>query len=217
MSAREITVCELQESRRETRAGQWIDVRSPSEFATGHLPGAVNIPLAQIEGRQLDLRPDLPIVLVCQAGTRARIAAGLLESRRSDVSVLSGGTNGWVKAGLPLVASSKSRWSLERQVRLAAGLLVVAGSLLAIVANVRWAYVSAFIGLGLIFAGVTNLCGMAALLAWMPWNRPRASGGARARLEGPKDATADRENGGILASWTLNRWPTSTKTRSTAK
>ena len=128
-----------------------------------------------------------------------------------------GGTNGWVKSGLPLVASTKSRWSLERQVRLAAGLLVLAGSVLAIVANARWAYVPAFIGLGLIFAGVTDLCGMAALLGRLPWNRPRASGCAPARVEPPKDATAGRENGEILPSWTLNRWPTSTKTRSTAR
>ncbi|HME12879.1 MAG TPA: rhodanese-like domain-containing protein [Candidatus Acidoferrum sp.] len=147
-----------------------MDVRSPAEYAAGHLPGAVNIPMEQIEARLDDLRAGLPIILVCQAGTRARTVARLLEPARPDVAVLSGGTNAWVKAGLPLVVNAKTRWSLERQVRLAAGLLAFTGAALAATVDVRWLYLSGFIGLGLTFAGLTDVCPMGMLLGKMPWN-----------------------------------------------
>ena len=91
-----------------------VDVRSASEFGTGHIPGAINIPLEQIEARMEDLGQNLPVVLICKRGTRARMTAGLLEPCRQDVTVLEGGTDAWVKAGLPIVASVRTRWSLER-------------------------------------------------------------------------------------------------------
>jgi rhodanese-related sulfurtransferase len=152
---------------------QWIDVRSATEYATGHIPGAVNIPLDQIEARLEDLLPQVPIVLVCQAGKRARMVAGLLEPCRKDVEVLEGGTAAWRAAGLPLVVNTKSRWSLERQVRLIAGVLILTALLLAETANPYWLGLAGFVGLGLTFAGATDLCLMAALLVHLPWNRPR--------------------------------------------
>ena len=152
---------------------QWIDVRSPGEFAAGHIPGAVNIPMEQIEARLDDLVPELPIVLVCQAGKRARMVAGLLEPCRSDVTVLEGGTAAWAAAGQPLVASVKSRFSLERQVRLIAGLLVLTGVILALASNHNWIFLCAFIGAGLTFAGATDICLMEGLLIRMPWNKAR--------------------------------------------
>ncbi|MGO9442546.1 MAG: rhodanese-like domain-containing protein [Terriglobales bacterium] len=152
---------------------QWVDVRSASEYAAGHVPGAINIPMEQIEARLDDLRPDRPIVLICQSGKRARLTAALLETRRTDVTVLDGGTSAWVSAGSPVVVSSATRWALERQVRLVAGLLVVIGAVLALTVNPRWLYLSGFVGLGLVFAGLTNICAMASLLCKMPWNRSR--------------------------------------------
>ena len=149
---------------------QLIDVRSASEFASGHIPGAVNIPMDQIEARLDDLRPAGPIVLICQAGKRARMTAGLLEPCQRQISVLEGGTSAWISAGLPVVTSVKTRWSLERQVRLGAGLLVLAGSLLAFTVHVNWLFPSAFVGLGLSFAGLTDICPMAEILGRMPWN-----------------------------------------------
>jgi rhodanese-related sulfurtransferase len=148
-----------------------VDVRSASEFASGHIPGAVNIPMDQIESRLDDLDRNLPIVLVCQTGTRARMTAGLLEPCQRQIAVLDGGTKAWVQAGLPVVASVKTRWSLERQVRLGAGLLVLTGVILALTANPRWIFLSGFIGLGLTFAGLTDLCPMAIMLEKMRWNR----------------------------------------------
>ena len=158
---------------------QWIDVRSPGEYAAGHIPGAVNIPMEQIEARMDDLLPGVPVVLVCQAGKRARMVAGLIEPCRRDVSVLEGGTAAWAAAGLPLVANVKSRFSLERQVRLIAGLLVLLGVLLSLALNRNWILLAAFVGAGLTFAGLTDICLMAGLLIRMPWNRSRSSPAVR--------------------------------------
>ena len=149
---------------------QLIDVRSGSEFASGHIPGAVNIPMVQIEARLDDLRPRDPIILVCQTGKRARMTADLLEPCQRQISVLEGGTSAWIQAGLPVVTSVKTRWSLERQVRLGAGLLVLAGAALAFTVDANWLFLSAFVGLGLTFAGLTDICPMAEILAKMPWN-----------------------------------------------
>jgi rhodanese-related sulfurtransferase len=158
---------------------QWVDVRSATEFASGHIPGTVNIPMEQIEARLEDLRPEIPIVLVCQAGKRARMVAGLLEPCRKDVKVLEGGTAAWKAAGLPLVVSTNTRWSLERQVRLVAGLLILTALLLAETVHRYWLGLAGFVGLGLTFAGLTDLCLMAALLVRLPWNRTRRPDGSQ--------------------------------------
>jgi rhodanese-related sulfurtransferase len=151
--------------------GQLVDVRTPSEFSTGHIAGAVNIPLDQIESRVDDLDPNSPLVLVCKAGTRACIAADLLAPCRPNTSVLEGGMDAWLHAGRPVVVTSRTRWSLERQVRLIAGLLVLAGAVAALTLHPRWIFLSAFVGLGLTFAGLTDICAMGALLSRMPWNQ----------------------------------------------
>lgn len=153
---------------------QLIDVRSPSEYATGHIPGAVNMPMDQVQSRLPDLEGEDAIVLVCQSGQRARMVAGLLEPCGKELRILDGGTSAWIKAGLPVVATSVTRWSLERQVRFAAGLFALAGVVLALTVSLRWIYLSGFIGLGLTFSGISGLCPMGSLLGLMPWNR-RAS------------------------------------------
>jgi rhodanese-related sulfurtransferase len=156
-----------------------IDVRSTAEFAVGHIPGAINVPMEQVESRSADIGNG-PLVLVCEAGTRAMVVAGWLEHRQ-PVSVLAGGTAAWRKAGLPLVTCAPCRWTLERQVRFAAGLIVLAATLLAVAVNPRWVYLAMFVGAGLTFAGLTNICGMAVLLARMPWNRSTSSKTVRHR------------------------------------
>lgn len=154
---------------------QFIDVRSASEFAAGHIPAAINIPMDEIESRIADLPTNAHIVLVCQAGTRAALTRDLLASYIPDLHVLAGGTDAWQTAGFPLVASTRTRWALERQVRFAAGLLVLTGVLLGFLVNPYWFGLSGFVGAGLVFAGTTNFCAMAHLLALLPWNRPGSS------------------------------------------
>lgn len=153
------------------KRGQWIDVRSASEYATGHIPAATNIPLEQIDLRVDDLAQDEPIVLICKSGTRARVAAARLGPCGKDLVVLAGGTDAWIDAGYPVVASVASHWSLERQVRLGAGLLVALGVALSALVDARWIYLTGFIGVGLTFAGLTDFCPMGMLLGKMPWNR----------------------------------------------
>jgi len=150
---------------------QCIDVRSPTEFASGHIPAAINIPMDEIESRLADLRPQHPTVLVCQSGKRASMTQALLAGRIDNLFVLTGGTDAWKSAGLPLVASTRTRWALERQVRLGAGLLVLTGVLLGFLVNPGWFWLAGFVGGGLVFAGTTNFCAMAHLLALLPWNR----------------------------------------------
>ena len=150
---------------------QLVDVRSTSEFASGHLAGALSIPLDQIESRIADLDCQRQVVLVCKTGLRSTIACNLLQQLGKPAIVLQGGTAAWEQAGFALVSSVKMRWALERQVRLIAGLLVAAGALLALLVDTRWAYLSGFVGLGLIFAGITDFCAMGILLEKMPWNR----------------------------------------------
>jgi rhodanese-related sulfurtransferase len=145
-----------------------VDVRSPSEFATGHLAGSLNIPMDQIESRLADIPPEEPVLLVCQSGKRAGICAGLLASRGYNVRVLEGGLR---NASGTLVVSSVTGWSLERQVRFGAGLLVLASLLLAYAVDAYWLGLTAFVGAGLTFAGATDICLMGSVLARMPWNR----------------------------------------------
>lgn len=164
-----VTVSEL---RNDTSARTLlVDVRSSTEFASGHIPGAVNIPMDQIEARLDDLGRELPLVLVCQAGKRARMTAGLLEPCGRQITVLEGGTKAWIEAGFPVVASVKTRWSLERQVRLGAGLMVLTGAILALTLNSHWVFFCGLVGLGLSFAGLTDICAMGIVLEKMPWNR----------------------------------------------
>jgi len=151
---------------------QIVDVRSPSEYASGHIPTAINIPMEEVEARLSDLNPNERLVLVCQMGDRASMTCELLKEKRSDAKVLEGGTDAWVSTGHEVVRSSRSRWSIERQVRLTVGILVLLFSTLAVFLHPFWAFGAMFFGAGLTFAGLTNFCGMAAVYSLMPWNRP---------------------------------------------
>jgi rhodanese-related sulfurtransferase len=169
-----LTIDELRESLDRGDRFQMIDVRAPGEFAAGHIPCAVNLPMDQVEGRLDDLHHRDPVLLICQSGKRATLTRELLRPHINELVVLEGGTAGWARAGLPLVRSTGVRWSLERQVRLVAGVLTAAGAALALTAGPLWALVPLVTGSGLTFAGLTNLCGMATVLGRMPWNRPKA-------------------------------------------
>lgn len=174
-----VTVSQLR--NRAATPALLVDVRSGSEFASGHIPSAVNIPMDEIEARVDDLDRNLQIVLICQSGKRACMTAELLKPCQRQIAVLDGGTKAWIQAGLPVVASVRARWSLERQVRLGAGLLVLTGAILALTASLRWVYLCGFAGLGLTFAGLTDLCAMGMILGKMPWNRV-----SQCRIAGPE-------------------------------
>lgn len=150
-----------------------VDVRTVAEFGAVHIEGAESMPLDRLDGERV--RALGRCVLVCQSGKRAEQALEKLRGAGCDgLGVLEGGMNGWLAEGLPVVRG-KGVMSLERQVRVVAGALVLAGVVLGFTVNAGFFGLSAFIGAGLVFAGLTDWCGMALLLAKAPWNR-RAGG-----------------------------------------
>ena len=132
------------------------------------------MPLQQLPFRHADLG-DEDLVLVCEAGTRARMAQKSLSQRGGRVFVLDGGTRAWHEAGLPIVALLGTHWSLERQVRLGAGVMILIGIARALLVSEVWLLVPLIVGAGLTFAGATDICMVGRLLARMPWNQFRNS------------------------------------------
>ena len=171
-----ISIYELLQASRSGHQLEIVDVRSETEFAAGHIPGAKCIPLQQLPLRHADL-VDGDLVLVCEAGTRASIAQKNLNRRSGRVFVLDGGMRAWREAGQPVIAPLGTYWSLERQVRLGAGVLILIGILLTLLVSKAWILLAAFVGAGLTFAGATDICMMGKLLARMPWNQLRNSNG----------------------------------------
>lgn len=162
--------CSIEEARDRLARGACVllDVRELPEYAEAHVAGSRLLPLSELRRR-----PELPgisgeVLLLCRSGRRAADAADLLSACAGlQPVVVDGGLDAWRGAGLP-AESSKGPISLERQVRIAAGTLVLAGLL---IPGAR--PLSYFVGAGLIFAGVTDTCAMGLLLAKLPWNRPR--------------------------------------------
>jgi rhodanese-related sulfurtransferase len=167
------------ELHRRMAAGEAValmDVRTPREYRDTHVPGAVLEPLDSLDAARLARRfsQERPLYVLCQSGTRARHAIDRLEKAGVRRCVLvEGGTVGWVQAGLPTEGRPGANISLERQVRIVAGALVLAGTLLGVFSSYLFLGLPAFVGGGLLFAGLTDTCGMGMLLARMPWNRPR--------------------------------------------
>ena len=152
-----------------------LDVRTRKEFVEIHATGALNIPLHELTPDALNTHCEGvgEIHILCKAGARATKACRQLEAnpcRIPDIRVVAGGTDAWAAASLP-VTRGRSAMSLERQVRIAAGMLVAVGATLALTLNPQWAGLSLFVGCGLVFAGITDTCGMGILLSRMPWNR----------------------------------------------
>jgi rhodanese-related sulfurtransferase len=147
-----------------------IDVREPMEFAGGHIAGSLNVPLARLADTQL---PDGPLVLVCQSGNRSlQGCRRLLERQPSRLLLdLEGGIPAWQQAGLPLLRQANAPLPMMRQVQIAAGSLVLLGLILSHTVAPAWIALTWFVGAGLCFAGISGFCGMARLLAAMPWNR----------------------------------------------
>ena len=149
-----------------------FDVRPYSEFATGHIRGAQILPLDEMRRPLGEIDRTRPVVLVCRTGKRSAQARETLAAAGFDqASELAGGVLAWQQAGLPLNVAARAPWSLERQVRVVAGSLVVLGVGLGVTVHLAFLGLSAFVGAGLVFAGLTDWCGMGLLLAKMLWNR----------------------------------------------
>lgn len=169
-----ITPEELKRILDSGQAVDLIDVRTPVEYRAVHVTTARNIPLDTINVGAVNAQrtgpSHEPLYVVCQSGGRSgKACTALLESGIVAVSV-EGGTPACEKAGIPVTRGQKTI-SLERQVRIAAGSLVALGVALAALVSPWFLIIPGFVGCGLVFAGVTDFCGMGLLLAKMPWNK----------------------------------------------
>ncbi|GGT67293.1 MULTISPECIES: rhodanese-like domain-containing protein [Streptomyces] len=176
-----------------------VDVRTPGEYASGHVPGALNVPLDRL-GRALPALQAAAgrgeLLVVCQSGARSEKARAQLSAHGIRALDLAGGTAGWASRGHALArpegAPARAGWAMERQVRLVAGSLVLIGLALGLFAHPAWQLLSAGVAGGLVFSALTNTCGMAVVLGRLPYNRgPAAGPGLDATLERLSRGQAD--------------------------
>jgi rhodanese-related sulfurtransferase len=157
----------------ESGAAVLIDIRDLDEYAREHILGARLVPLNAIDTHDFDQDHGKIAIFTCQSGRRTQEnAATLLGKGFRESYALCGGLSAWRAAGLPVHVNHKQPIPIMRQVQISAGFLVVLGILLAVTVSPWFAALSAFIGAGLMFAGISGTCAMAAILRRMPWNKP---------------------------------------------
>ncbi len=152
-----------------------IDIRSPDEHARERIAGALNVPLDRLAA---GAAPGDVLIFHCRSGMRTGQAAGQLAAAAAgrDCYIMEGGISAWGNAGLPVEKAPGAPIEMQRQVMIAAGSLVLLGTILSVLLSPAWIALAIFVGAGLTFAGITGFCGMARLLALMPWNRRPANG-----------------------------------------
>ncbi len=169
---RTIEVSDMEELLHNGNAMKIIDVRTPAEYQSIHIPGSYNVPLDQLPEHKIELANaiQVPVILICRSGTRAEQAAKIFDTTSLEhVHILRGGISAWEQAQKP-VNRGKQLWSMERQVRFVAGSIV----LLSVLGSFVWepsALLAAFVGAGFVYSGLTDTCGMAILLSKLPYNR----------------------------------------------
>ena len=192
MNIRTITPQQLGERKASGQDVDLIDVRTPVEFREVHAEFARNVPLDRLDAAGLNADRSgagEPLYVICRSGGRGKQACErLLASGVTNVVNVEGGTLAWEQAGLPVVRGPRAI-SLERQVRIAAGTLVLVGSALGAFVHPYAIGLAAFVGAGLIFAGLTDKCGMAMLLARMPWNQVRGESATGDKREDVHEST----------------------------
>jgi rhodanese-related sulfurtransferase len=167
------TISPAEAKRLMDQGATLIDIRGPDEYARERIPGAENRPLDRLSrvtgGNGI-------AIFHCRSGQRTSMnAAKLAEAANCDAYIVEGGIEAWKKAGLPVERDRRQPIELQRQVMIAAGNLVLLGVLLGQLFDAGFYVLPALVGAGLAFAGVTGWCGMAKLLALLPWNRPASS------------------------------------------
>jgi rhodanese-related sulfurtransferase len=183
MSVSTATPAELAELCKSGKKIELIDVRTPVEFREVHVEFARNIPLDQLDPvavmQARNGSSNEPLYVICKSGGRSKQACeSFVKAGFSNIISVEGGTLACEKVALPLVRGKKAI-SLERQVRIAAGSLVLTGVVLGWTVHPYILGLSAFVGAGLIFAGITDTCGMGMILARMPWNQVRDGGSCK--------------------------------------
>lgn len=185
MGVRTVSPVEVERLRRDGKPVRLIDVRTPPEYAEVHADGAELFPLDGLDPKAIMAAKNGesadPLYVLCRSGSRAAKAVERFSAAGfPNVVSVEGGTQAWEQAGLPVVRGTAKVISLERQVRIGAGSLVLLGTALGFLVHPAFFGLSAFVGVGLVFAGVTDWCGMGLLLAKLPWNRAGAACGSGA-------------------------------------
>jgi len=160
-----------------------IDIRESDEHARENIPGARHLPLSKLDEIDLAVHQGKPVIFHCKSGARTQASASRLAAKLGETCeafVVEGGLDAWRKAGLPVVTDRRQPLELQRQVQIGAGSLAFAGTLLGLLASPWFFAVPAFVGAGLITAGLTGFCGMARILMRAPWNRGVYGSPARA-------------------------------------
>jgi rhodanese-related sulfurtransferase len=159
-----------------------LDVRSPAEHAGAHIPGTKLIPLDELDPVSFCKQRGAdcsPVFVICQSGGRAAKAIQKLEAAGvKDCVLLEGGTQAWIDAGLPVNRGKSRVLPLMRQVQITIGAISATGSVLALLVDPKFAFIPLFMGCGLLMAGITGFCGLAVLMAKMPWNKASSPKGA---------------------------------------
>ena len=156
------------------RAGKalLVDIREADEVARERIAGSVATPLSMFEAAHLDIRPGHDLVFMCRSGNRTGANCVRLADRiPGEAFVLDGGLDAWKASGLPTLTNAKAPLELMRQVQMTAGGLILVGAALGLLVHPGFWGLSAFVGAGLTFAGLSGFCGMARLLMLAPWNR----------------------------------------------
>lgn len=179
MAVATISPRDLAAKRQNGEAVEVLDVRTPVEYREVHCTFARNVPLSDLDPKAVmtarNGTADTPLYVICRSGSRGKQACEkFLAAGFTNVINVEGGTLAWAECGLP-VNRGKKAISLERQVRIAAGSLVLLGAVLGYFIHPYFLGLSAFVGAGLVFAGITDTCGMGLMLARMPWNRVAAT------------------------------------------
>lgn len=150
-----------------------VDVREPAEHAAEKIEGAMLLPLGSVSRNSLPQTQGKKLVIHCRSGKRSTSACEklLAEDPNLEVYNLEGGISAWGAAGHQVASSGKFFLPLDRQVQLTIGLLLITGSLLGYLFTPAWFFLTGFIGAGLTVAGLTGFCGLAMVMARMPWNQ----------------------------------------------
>lgn len=147
-----------------------VDVRTGFEFKSGHIPGSVHLPGPALSHAAVHFEPEVPVVLICAAGHRAKVCQNLLADSGLNTLVLDGGTGAWQAEGLPIVNSPRQRISPVRQAFFIASLMIFAGLYLGLTQSQTWFILAGLPGFGLMLTSVTGFCPMEWILSKAPWN-----------------------------------------------
>lgn len=171
-----IQTIDARQARRlmDEKGATLVDIREPMEHARESIPGARLMPVSKYEGGCFDAHCP-PVIFHCQSGNRTAMNENKLSACGApEIYVLKGGIGGWKQAGFSTSLDRSRPIEIMRQVQIATGSLMLLGLILSVALSPWFAVLSAFVGAGLVFAGVSGWCGMANLLALMPWNRMAA-------------------------------------------